>query len=123
MARQLIARMGADIDLTDAFAEGVPSIEALNQIMSQPPGAPGGPGGEGPPDSAGKGPPRPGAPDEDPNAQGPQGMTNATGGPGTQGPLGPRVPPLQVFGRNGNRPGTGGAMPRMKSSSQGMPTP
>jgi hypothetical protein len=123
MARQLIQRMGSDIDLTDAFAEGVPSIEALNQIMSQPPGVPGGPGGEGPPDNAGKGPPRPGAPDEDPNAQGPVGMTNATGGPGTQGPLGPRVPPLQVFGRNGNRPGTGGAMPRMRSSSQGMPTP
>jgi hypothetical protein len=118
MARQLIARMGADIDLTDAFAEGVPSIEALNQLMAQPPGVPG-----EPPDSAGKGPPRPGAPDEDPNAQGPVGMTNATGGPGTAGPLGPRVPPMQVFGVNGNRPGTGGAMPRMRASSQGMPTP
>jgi hypothetical protein len=122
MARQLIQRMGADIDLTDAFAEGVPSIEALNQIMAQPPGPPGGPGGPAP-EGAGKGPPRPGAPDEDPAAQGAQGLTNNVGGPGTQGPLGPRVPPMQVFGRNGNRPGTGGGMPRMKPSSQGMPTP
>jgi hypothetical protein len=122
LARELIRRMGDDMDLTDAFAEGVPSIEALNQIMSSPPGAPGAAEGGGPPQGAGKGPPRPGDPGQDPNAQGPQGLTNAVGGPGTQGDLGPRVPPMQVFGVNGNRPGTGGAMPRMRRGA-GMPTP
>ena len=48
MARQLITRMGDDMDLTDAFAEGVPSVEALNQLMAQPPPPPGG----GPPGKA-----------------------------------------------------------------------
>ena len=126
LARQLIRRMGDDIDLTEAFAEGTPSVEALNQMMSRPPAAPGGPpGGAGKdePTGAGKGPPRPPGPGQDPNAQGPVGMANQMAGPGTQGPLGPHVPPLQVYGANGNRPGTGGAMPRMPPRNQGMPTP
>ena len=140
MARQLIQRMGADIDLSDAFAEGLPSMEALNQLMSQPPVPPGAPGpGQGPPgqgqdagpgpgqghgpQGAGKGPPRPGDPAADPRAQGAAGMANAQQfGPGTAGSLGPRVPPPQVFGVNGNRPGTGGAMPRMRPGG-GLPTP
>jgi flagellin-specific chaperone FliS len=126
LARQIIQRMGADLDLTDAFAEGMPSIEALNQLMSSPQPGPGqapGEADEGAPQGAGKGPPRPADPAQDPSAQGPQGLTNAVEGPSTAGGLGPRVPPLQVFGRNGNRPGTGGGMPRMRASSQGMPTP
>jgi hypothetical protein len=32
------------------------------------------------------------------------------------------VPPLQVYGANGNRPGTGGPA-RVPGRSQGMPTP
>jgi hypothetical protein len=48
-------------------------------------------------------------------------MTNAMTGPGTQGSLGPRVPPLQVYGANGNRPGMGGGLPA--PSPQGLPTP
>lgn len=126
LARQLIRRMGDDIDLSDAFAEGVPSMEALNQLMSQPPAPPGGPDAAGGPDGAGKGPPRPGPPTQDPNAQGPAGanpaaVTNAMTGPGTQGPLGPHVPPLQVYGNNGNRPGPGSGLPR--GAAARMPTP
>ena len=126
LARQLIRRMGDDVDLEAAFAEGVPSMEALNQLMAQPPAPPGGPdaaGGPEAPQGAGKGPPRPPGPAEDPNAQGPAGFTNAMTGPGTAGPLGPRVPPLQVYGRNGNRPGTGGGLPRGAMSNPGLPTP
>jgi len=126
LARQLIRRMGDDVDLEAAFAEGVPSMEALNQLMSQPPAPPGGPdaaGGKEVPEGAGKGPPRPPGPEEDPNAQGPAGMTNAMTGPGTAGPLGPRVPPLQVYGRNGNRPGLGGGLPRGAMGNPGFPTP
>jgi hypothetical protein len=128
LARQLIRRMGDDIDISEAFAEGVPSMEALNQLMSQPPEPPAGPGGpgatpEGGPTGAGKGPPRPPGPEADPNAQGPVGATNAITGPGTAGPLGPRVPPLQVYGRNGNRPGLGGGMPRGAMRNPGFPTP
>lgn len=123
LARQLIRRMGDDIDVSEAFAEGVPSMEALNQLMGQPPAPPAGPDAAGAPEGAGKGPPRPPGPEVDPNAQGPAGATNAMTGPGTAGPLGPRVPPLQVYGRNGNRPGTGGGMPRGSMTNPGFPTP
>jgi hypothetical protein len=131
LARQLIRRMGDDIDISEAFAEGVPSMEALNQLMSKPPGAPGAPGGPpGPegPTGAGRGPPRPPGPGSDPNAQGPAGAnpaaaTNAMTGPGTAGSLGPRVPPLQIYGNNGNRPGPGTGLPRGANSNPGMPTP
>jgi len=128
LARQLIRRMGDDVDLTEAFAEGTPSIEALNQLMGRPQAPPGAPGqGQGQeedpgPTGAGRGPPRPPGPGQDPTAQGPAGMANAMTGPGTQGPLGPHVPPLQVYGANGNRPGTGGPA-RVPGRSQGMPTP
>jgi hypothetical protein len=125
LARQLIRRMGDDIDLTEAFAEGTPSIEAINQMMARPPAPPGAPGpGAGPgPTGAGRGPPRPPGPGQDPNAQGPVGMTNAMTGPGTQGPLGPHVPPLQVYGNNGNRPGPGTGPPRGFMTGGGPPTP
>ena len=128
LARQLIRRMGDDVDLTEAFAEGTPSIEALNQLMGRPQAPPGAPGqGQGQeedpgPTGAGRGPPRPPGPGQDPTAQGPVGMANAMTGPGTQGPLGPHVPPLQIYGANGNRPGTGGPA-RVPGRSQGMPTP
>jgi len=131
LARQLIRRMGDDIDLSEAFAEGLPSMEAMNQLMGRP--APtGGPPGTAPgqqeepeaPGGAGRGPPRPPGLDQDPSAQGPVGFTNAQQtGPGTQGSMGPRVPPLQVYGRNGNRPGTGGGMPRGANANPGFPTP
>ena len=127
LARQLINRMGDSLDLSEAFSEGVPSMEALNQLMGRPPAPPagpeGGPAGEGGPEGAGRGPPRPPDPGADPNAQGPVGATNAMTGPGTAGALGPRVPPLQVYGRNGNRPGLGGGMPRGATSNPGFPTP
>jgi hypothetical protein len=125
LARQLIRRMGDDIDLSEAFAEGVPSIEALNQQAGQPPpGAPGesdkdGDEGGG---GAGKGPPRPPGPANDPNAQAAAGPNNAPAA-NPPGSIGPRPPPLQVFGRNGNAPGTGGGMPRGAMGRPGMPTP
>ena len=129
MARELIRRMGDDIDLTDAFAEGLPSMEALNQLMSQPPapppGQPGDAGGGGS-RGAGKGAPRGPGPGQDPNAQGPQGAVAGgppPGAPPGQGGLGPRAPALQFFGNNGNRPGPGGGPPRMPMSNQGFPTP
>ena len=128
LARQLIRRMGDNLELDAAFAEGIPSMEALNQLMGRPPAPPGGPAGasssgDGGPAGAGKGPPRPPEPGADPNAQGPAGLTNSITGPGTAGPLGPRVPPLQIYGRNGNRPGTGGGLPRGAMKNPGFPTP
>lgn len=129
MARELIRRMGADIDLTDAFAEGLPSVEALNQLMSKPPvpppGEPGAASGGGP-RGAGKGAPRGPGPGQDPNAQGPQGAAPGgppPGAPPAAGGIGPRPPALQYFGRNGNRPGTGGGAPRMPARNAGFPTP
>jgi hypothetical protein len=124
LARQLIRRMGDDVDMTEAFAEGIPSMEALNQLMGRPPPAPSdGPNAAGGPDGAGKGAPRPPGPDEDPSAQAAQGMTNSITGPGTAGSLGPRVPPMQIYGSNGNRPGTGGALPKGAMRNPGFPTP
>ncbi len=129
LARQLIRRMGDDIDLTEAFAEGVPSMEALNQLMSQPPapppsGPPGAPGqaqGQSP-SGAGKGPPRPPGPAQDPNAQGPAGLTNASKPPGLGPDQGPRAPPLRTYSNTGNRPGGTGA-PAGFMTGEGPPTP
>jgi hypothetical protein len=125
LARQLIRRMGDDIDVTEAFSEGLPSMEALNQLMGRPPAAPGAGPGAAPPSGAGKGPPRPPGAGQDPNAQGPAGGTGTPAPPGVtpSGRMGAFTPPLQVYGANGNRPGTGGGMPRIAPSSQGMPTP
>jgi hypothetical protein len=124
LAKQVIRRMGDDVDMSEAFAEGLPSMEALNQLMGRPPAAPGAPGPGAPgPGGAGKGAPRPPGPGQDPNAQGPAGSLPAPPAPGMTptGRLGPFTPPMQVYGANGNRPGTGGGMPR--PSGQGMPTP
>jgi hypothetical protein len=124
LARQLIRRMGDDIDISEAFAQGLPSMESLNQLMGRPPAPPGGPDAAGePPSGAGKGPPRPADANADPNMQGPAGMTNAITGPETAGSLGPRVPPLQVYGNNGNRPGPGTGLPRGVMRNPGFPTP
>jgi hypothetical protein len=125
LARQLIRRMGDDIDVTEAFSEGLPSMEALNQLMGRPPAAPGAGPGAAFPSGAGKGPPRPPGAGQDPNAQGPAGGTGTPAPPGVtpSGRMGAFTPPLQVYGANGNRPGTGGGMPRIAPSSQGMPTP
>jgi hypothetical protein len=125
LARQLIRRMGDDIDVTEAFSEGLPSMEALNQLMGRPPAVPGAGPGVAPPSGAGKGPPRPPGAGQDPNAQGPAGGTGTPAPPGVtpSGRMGAFTPPLQVYGANGNRPGTGGGMPRIAPSSQGMPTP
>jgi len=128
MAKQLIRRMGDDIDMSEAFTEGLPSVEAMNQLAGRPPVQPGaGPPGEEtaeaePPGGAGKGPPRPPGPANDPNAQGIAGPMNAPAS-NPPGSIGPRPPPLQVFGRNGNAPGTGGGMPAAAMRNPGMPTP
>lgn len=132
MARELIRRMGDDIDLTEAFVEGLPSIEALNQMAAHPPTPPGEApegeegGGAGQGDDkgggAGKGPPRPPGPGADPNSQGNLGPNNAPAA-NPPGSIGPRPPQLQVFGANGNAPGTGGGLPRAATRAPGMPTP
>ena len=127
LARQLIRRMGDDIDISEAFAEGAPSIEAMNQIASHPPAPPGASGGPGDDEDSegggtGRGPPRPPGPANDPNAQGAAGPANAPAA-NPPGSIGPRPPPLQVFGRNGNAPGTGGGMPRAAGARPGFPTP
>lgn len=123
LARQLIRRMGDDIDLTEAFAEGLPSMEAMNQLMGrpQPTAAPGQPGQAQ--EGAGKGPPRQGPPGADPNAQGPVGAAGGPLVPTGGGALGPHVPALQIYGRNGNRPGMGGGMPSGAMRNPGFPTP
>lgn len=135
LARQLIRRMGDDIDLTEAFAEGVPSMEALNQLMSQPPGpppsgppgAPGqaqGPAGAQPPPGTGRGAPRPPGPGQDPNAQAAQGLTNASKPPGIGPDQGPRAPPLRTYSNVGNRPGgSGPPVGRSPAMAEGPPTP
>ena len=126
LARQLMRRMGDDIDLTEAFAQGVPSMEALNQLMGQPQAPPGAPGVPPPgpgPQGAGKGPPRPAGP-QDPNQQGPQGLTNASRPPGLGPDQGPRAPPLRTYSNVGNRPGgSGPPMGRNPNTQQGSPTP
>lgn len=76
LARQILTRMDDRIDLTDAFVEGVPSMEQMNR------NAPAGLPGAGPPDAGG-----PGAP----SAQGPQGAQNAQAGPPTNGLTAPRA--------------------------------
>lgn len=77
MGRELIRRMDDRLDLTDAFASGLPSIQMLNSAQSAAPGGPGGPGGPGStPDENAPGP-------DNPDAQGGQGASNA---PSTQPP-------------------------------------
>jgi hypothetical protein len=73
IAEQVVRRMDDDMDLTDAFVEGQPSIQTLNALAAKPlPDAPLNPGAQ------------------DANAQGPEGANNAPQASGTGGGLGPQ---------------------------------
>lgn len=139
LANELIKRMDDRLDLQDAFAEHLPSMEAMNQAgMSangMMPGAPAGPGGPGapqasmpgPPGTAGTGHPALGNPGNDPRLQGPQGLHNAPGGPPTSGLTAPRIPaPIRLVppppGSSGLTPGTPGGGPRL-TPREGQATP
>lgn len=131
MARELIKRLDDRLDLTDAFVEGMPSMDALNRIQgtvaTPPPVDPG--NGAPPPGPAPTAPPPPGpgpasppmggAPN-DPTMQGAQGQQNAVAPPPTNGLLGPRTPP--VPGSGGLSPGTLGGGPRLTRQG-GVPVP
>lgn len=82
MAREILKRMDDRLDLTDAFVQGAPSMEAMNR-MGPPGAAPGG----GPPDAGG-----PNAP----SAQGGAGAQNDQQGPPTNGMMRPRDPPTSA---------------------------
>lgn len=144
MARELIKRMDDRLDLTEAFVEGLPSMDALNRIqgtVATP--APQDPTNTAPPPGPAPTPPAPPAPPpapspqpggtgggapvappmggaaNDPTAQGSQGAQNAQVPPPTNGLLGPRTPPYP--GLNGLPPGQGGGP---KPTAQGnLPTP
>lgn len=73
VAEQVVRRMDDDMDLTDAFTAGQPSIQTLNALAAKPL-----------PDPA----TNPGA--QDANAQGPEGANNAPEASGTGGGLGPQ---------------------------------
>jgi hypothetical protein len=75
IGRELIRRMDDRLDLTDAFAAGVPSIQAMNAAMAKM----GGMGGAAPGIGA------------DPSAQGIQGGMNAPGTEPPQTTVGPRA--------------------------------
>ena len=70
MGREMLRRMDDRLDLTDAFAPGVPSVMMMNRTQGAMGAAPGGP-------------PTGAPPQDDPNAQGAQGADN---GPSTQPP-------------------------------------
>jgi hypothetical protein len=134
MARELLRRMDDRMDLTDAFTESVPSMDALNRIQGSvalpppvdpmntvqvpPPGAPGAaatppaapvaPPGPGGPPTGGNQPPGAGQPN-DPAAQGAQGTnTQPRMAPTGGAPVGPGVIPQTGAARlqPGQRPGT-----------------
>ena len=139
MARELLTRMDDRLDLTEAFAAGVPSMDALNRMPPNsvnvgPPQDPVNPvtasgqaqPGQAPPPTmaiAGGGAGAPGAPitagANAPQAQGDAGGNNTPVQNPINGMLGPRTPP--VPGMNGMMPGRGGG-PRL-SPDQGQPTP
>jgi hypothetical protein len=142
MARELIRRMDDRMDLTDAFVESAPSMDALNRIQGTvalpppqdpvntvnvpPPGAPGSsptplpgaPAGGGPgapgagPPTGGSQPPMAGQPN-DPTAQGPQGSNTAPAVNPVNGRLGARTPPV---------PGANGLQPHQRPGTS-SPTP
>jgi hypothetical protein len=120
------------LDLADAFAEHLPSMEAMNQSGmaangsipgAPPPGAP----AQAPPGGAGRGTPPQGAPGNAPGLQGPQGQHNAPGGPPTSGITAPRIPaPIRLVppppGGSGISPGAPGGGPRLTPQT-GQATP
>jgi hypothetical protein len=111
LAREILKRMDDRIDLTDAFVEGQPSMEAMNRApgMGGPPGAP---GGGGAPDAGG-----PNAP----SAQGGQGPQNAQAAPPTNGLAAPRARDPITNGETVPQPGQPlGVKP---TPGMGAPTP
>jgi hypothetical protein len=61
LAKEALRRMDDRLNIEEAMKQGVPSIQAMNQLAGRPPAAPAAPAGEG----------------EDPNAQGDEGADNA----------------------------------------------
>lgn len=78
LAREMIRRMDDRLDITEAFAAGLPSIQAMNRPTPALPG----PGGDGPPSAEG--------PDKNPSAQGGEGANNAPSTQPDQNNSGPR---------------------------------
>lgn len=82
LAREMLRRMDDRVDLSDAFASGMPSIQQINAVKQQallggPPQQPGDPNAP---------------PGGDPNAQGPQGANNAQSTQPPQVNAAPRPP-------------------------------
>jgi len=71
LAREMLRRLDDRVDITDAFAAGMPSVQQLNRVTQQP-------GAQGP--------------GSDPNAQGPQGANNAPSTQPAQVNTAPRPP-------------------------------
>jgi hypothetical protein len=134
LANELIKRMDDRLDLSDAFAEHLPSMEAMNSAGMAANGMPAG-GGPGAPNAPSPGQPgsasdggHPGMrPADAPHLQGPQGQHNAPGGPPTSGITAPRIPaPIRLVppppGSSGMTPGTPGGGPRTTNQT-GQATP
>lgn len=86
LAKEMLRRMDDRLDLTDAFAPGIPSIMMMNRTPAAQPG-----GAGAPPTGA--------SPEDDPNAQGQEGGNNA---PSTEPPqvnAAPRPPGAGGVGR------------------------
>ena len=125
LAKQMIQRLDDRLDLTDAFVEGLPSMDAMNRGAAGPGGPPGGPPGAPPGQGApggtgGSSPPGQGL--NDPTQQGPAGQNNSPAGPTSQGrPMPQRaIPPTPQGMAGGN--GANGMQPRGRAMV-GMPTP
>jgi hypothetical protein len=135
LANEIIKRMDDRLDLSDAFAEHLPSMEAMNQAGMAANGMPGTPQGADqmmsspnkPPPGAAR-PAQPGGPPANaPGLQGPMGQHNAPGGPPTSGITAPRIPaPIRLVppppGSSGLTPGTPGGGPRLTPRT-GQATP
>lgn len=127
LANEIIKRMDDRLDMADAFAEHLPSMEAMNQAGMAANGMPGTPQGadqmmnspnKPPAVGAPPGGPPGGPPANSPGLQGPQGLHNAPGGPPTAGRAMPRIPaPIRLVppspGQSGMTPGTPGGGPRL----------
>ena len=102
--KQVINRLGDDIDMTQAFSQGMPSIVALNAgIPLMPPANDATAGVPAPPGAPGAAAAQPGAGGApgDPSAQGGQGIFNGPQPPeAAPGPLNPTQPQLRDFSRN-----------------------
>jgi len=102
--KQVINRLGDDIDMTQAFSQGMPSIVALNAgIPLMPPANDATAGVPAPPGAPGAAAAQPGAGGApgDPSQQGGQGIFNGPAPPeAAPGPLNPTQPQLRDFSRN-----------------------